>query len=96
VKPVRKTTQLTLGSSKPNISRIPMNPSVAWRTALLRAAMDLLDLDPAVPTVEACWLAICNMQAIYIVNVLSKGAPVPSAAISMEEITVVYVYLIKK
>lgn len=35
-----------------------MNPSVAWRTALLRAAMDLLDLEPAVPTVEACWLAI--------------------------------------
>lgn len=35
-----------------------MNPSVAWRTALLRATMDLLDFEPAVPTVEACWLAI--------------------------------------
>lgn len=44
------------------MSRIPIKPSVAWRTALLRAAMDLLDLEPAVPTVEACWLAICSMQ----------------------------------
>ncbi|KDR05711.1 hypothetical protein L798_04623 [Zootermopsis nevadensis] len=48
-------------SSKPNMSRIPIKPSVAWRTALLRAAMDLLDLEPAVPTVEACWLAICSI-----------------------------------
>lgn len=45
---------LTLGSSKPNMSKIPIEPSVAWRTALLRAAMDLDDFDPAVPTVEAC------------------------------------------
>jgi hypothetical protein len=33
---------------------------------LLRAAMDLLDFEPAVPTVEACWLAIWNMQTIDI------------------------------
>lgn len=47
-------TQLTLGSSNPNMSRMPIDPSVACRTALLRAAIDLLDLDPAVPTVDAC------------------------------------------
>lgn len=44
----------TFGSSNPNISKIPMEPSVAWRTALFKAAIDLLDLEPAVPTVDAC------------------------------------------
>lgn len=47
----------TFGSSNPNMSRIPMDPSVAclaMLTALLSAAMDLLDLEPAVPTVDAC------------------------------------------
>ncbi len=45
-------------SSNPNMSRMPMNPSVAWRTALFSRAIDLADfLEPAVPTVEAWWLA---------------------------------------
>ena len=45
---------LGLLSSNPNMSRIPMNPSVACRTALFKIAMDLLDfLEPDVPTVEA-------------------------------------------
>jgi hypothetical protein len=52
--------ELTLGSSNPNISKIPINPSVACLTALFKAAIDLLDFDPAVPTVEACWLATCK------------------------------------
>lgn len=41
------------------MSSMPMDPSVACLamfTALLRAAIDLLDLEPAVPTVDACWL----------------------------------------
>ena len=48
-----------LESSNPNMSRMPMNPSVEQcLTALLRRAMDLLDfLEPAVPTVDATWLA---------------------------------------
>lgn len=39
------------------MSKIPMDPSVACLamfTALFSAAMDLLDLEPAVPTVDAC------------------------------------------
>ncbi len=39
------------------MSRIPMNPSVACRTAVLRTAIERLDFEPAVPTVDACWLA---------------------------------------
>jgi hypothetical protein len=50
----RLSSVCTLGSSNPNMSRIPMNPSVACLTAVLRTAMDRLDLDPAVPTVDAC------------------------------------------
>lgn len=49
-----------MGSSNPNMSKIPIDPSVACLamfTALFRAAMDLLDLEPAVPMVDACWLA---------------------------------------
>lgn len=48
------TLTLTLGSSKPNMSRMPIKPSVACFTALFNTLMDLDALDPAVPTVEAC------------------------------------------
>lgn len=41
-------------SSNPNMSRIPMKPSVAWRTALFRATIDFEPEFP--PMVEACWL----------------------------------------
>lgn len=50
-----KCYTLTLGSSNPNMSRIPMKPSVACFTALFNTLIDLDALDPAVPTVEACW-----------------------------------------
>lgn len=38
------------------MSRMPMKPSVACRTAVLSTAIERLDLEPAVPTVDACWL----------------------------------------
>ena len=45
---------LGLLSSKPNMSKIPMNPSVACFKAWLRSAIDLFDLlELDVPTVEA-------------------------------------------
>lgn len=42
-----------LGSSKPNMSRMPMKPSVACLTALFKAAIDLLPALVA-PMVDAC------------------------------------------
>ena len=45
---------VTLGSSNPNISRIPMNPSVACFTAEFNTLIDLEAFEQAVPTVEAC------------------------------------------
>lgn len=53
----RQLADTTFGSSKPNMSRMPMKPSVACLTALLSAAIDFELFDPAVPTVDACWLA---------------------------------------
>lgn len=49
---------LTLTSSNPNMSRMPMNPSVAWRTAELSTVIDLEDLAPLEPMVDACWLPV--------------------------------------
>lgn len=58
------------------MSKIPMDPSVAclaMLTALLRAAIDLLDFEPAVPIVEACWLAtsawLCTESFESLLNV---------------------------
>lgn len=70
-----------MGSSKPNISRIPMKPSVAWRTALLSAAIDLLDLEPAVPAVLACWL---STSAWLCTDSFESELSVPSVEPSVE------------
>lgn len=58
------------------MSKIPMEPSVACLamfTALLRAAIDLLDFEPAVPIVEACWLVtsawLCTESLESLLNV---------------------------
>jgi hypothetical protein len=50
------------------MSNIPMNPSVAWRTALFRMAMDLrLFCEPAVPMVEAppWWLLTVSSRWLF-------------------------------
>lgn len=51
----RKKT-LTLLASNPNMSKMPMNPSVACLTAELSTVMDLEALTPPEPIVDACWL----------------------------------------
>lgn len=50
----RCSSWASFGSSNPNMSRIPIKPSVACRTALFNAAIDFEPEFP--PTVDACWL----------------------------------------
>lgn len=45
---------LTLLASNPNMSKIPMNPSVACLTAEFNTVMDLEALTPPEPIVDAC------------------------------------------
>lgn len=53
---IQRANILTLLASNPNMSRMPMKPSVACLTAEFKTVIDLDAFTPPDPMVEACWL----------------------------------------